>query len=140
MGPLQLFAQRNMIVNLAVYRKCAARSNIEKGLRAMLHVNDGEPLVREYCALVCIYSAPVRPAMSDHFRHFQRAGAHRFERFLELEDTNEAAQSDYPAILLIIADGFSDERIVIIRRNLPIDHNVESNYIIYRHINQFWQL
>jgi hypothetical protein len=109
MGPLQLFAQRNMVVNLAVYRKSAARSDIEKGLCAVLHVNDREPLVREYGAFVCVYSAPVRPAMSNRFGHFQRAGAYRFERFLELENPNKAAQSNYPAIVLIITGSFSDE-------------------------------
>ncbi len=109
MGPLQLFAQRNMVVNLAVYRKCAARSDIEKGLRAVLHVNDRESLVREYCAFVCIYSAPIRPAMPNRLGHFQRAGAYRFERFLELENPNKAAQSNYPAIVLIITGSFSDE-------------------------------
>src|SRR5216684_851890 len=108
MGPLQLFAQHNMVVNLAVYRKCAARSNIEKGLRAMLHVNDRESLVREYGAFVCVYSAPVRPAMSNRLRHFQRAGAHRFERFLELENPDEAAQSNYPATVLTITGSLSD--------------------------------
>jgi len=109
MGPLQLFAQRNMVVNLAVYRKCAARSDVEKGLRAVLHVNDREQLVREYCAFVCVYSAPVRPAMPNRLGHFQRAGAYRFEWFLELENPNKAAQSNYPAIVLIITGSFSDE-------------------------------
>src|SRR6266705_3994965 len=109
MGPLQLFAQRNMVVNLAVYRKCAACRDIEKGLRAVLHVNDRESLVREYCAFVCIYSAPVRPAMSNHLGHFQRAGAYRFGRFLEFENPNKAAQGNYPAIVLIITGNCSDE-------------------------------
>jgi hypothetical protein len=110
MGTLQLFAQRNVVVNLAVYRKCAARSDIEKGLRAVLHVNDRESLVREYCAFVCVYSAPVRPAMSNRLRHFQRAGAHRYEWFLELENPDEAAQSNYPATVLIITGRLSGER------------------------------
>jgi hypothetical protein len=109
MGPLQLFAQRNMVVNLAVYRKSAARSDIEKGLCAVLHVNDRESLVREYGAFVCIYSAPVRPAMSNRLRHFQRARTHRLERFLELENPDEAAQRNYPATVLIIAGSLSDE-------------------------------
>jgi hypothetical protein len=109
MGPLQLFAQCNMVVNLAVYRKCAARSEIEKGLRAMLHVNDRESLVGKYCAFACVYSAPVRPAMSNRLRHFQRARTHRLERFLELENPDEAAQRNYPATVLIIAGSLSDE-------------------------------
>src|SRR5216684_5315790 len=109
MGTLQLFAQRNMVVDLAVYRKRAARSDIEKGLRAVLHVNDRESLVRKYCAFVCVYSAPVRPAMSNRLGHFQRAGAYRFKRFLELENPNKAAQSNYPAIVLISTGSFSDE-------------------------------
>jgi hypothetical protein len=122
MGPLQLFAQRNMVVNLAVYRKCAARSEIEKGLRAVLHVNDRESLVCKYSAFACVYSAPVRPAMSNRLRHFQRAGAHRFERFLELENPDEAAQRNYPATVLIIAGCLSDENSDLIYRerfNLP---------------------
>jgi hypothetical protein len=98
-----------MVVNLAVYRKCAARSEIEKGLRAMLHVNDRESLVGKYCAFACVYSAPVRPAMSNRLRHFQRARTHRLERFLELENPDEAAQRNYPATVLIIAGSLFDE-------------------------------
>src|SRR5450755_1968706 len=109
MGPLQLFAQCNMVVNLAVYRKCAARSEIEKGLSAVLHVNDRESLVGKDCAFACVYSAPVRPAMSNRLRHFQRARTHRLERFLELENPDEAAQRNYPATVLIIAGSLSDE-------------------------------
>jgi len=109
MGPGQLLAQRNMVVNLAVYRKCAARSEIEEGLRAVLHIDDRESLVREYCAFACVYSAPVRPAMSDRLRHFQRAGAHQYERFLELENPDKAAQRNYPATMPIIAGSLSGE-------------------------------
>jgi hypothetical protein len=47
--------------------------------------------------------------MSNRLRHFQRAGAHRFERVLELENPYEAAQRNYPATVLIIAGSSSDE-------------------------------
>jgi hypothetical protein len=60
--------------------------------------------------------------MSNRLRHFQRAGAHRFERFLELENPDEAAQRNYPATVLIIAGCLSDENSYLIYRerfNLP---------------------
>ena len=47
--------------------------------------------------------------MSDRLRHFQRAGAHRFERFLEFENPDKAAQRNYPATVLVIAGSLSDE-------------------------------
>src|SRR6266481_6124083 len=148
MGPLQLFAQRNMVVNLAVYRKCAARSEIEKGLRAVLHVNDREPLVCKYCAFACVYPAPVRPAMSDRLRHLQGAGAHRFERVLELENPDEAAQCNYPATALTVAGSLYKEYSYLIcpdRFNLPdLLHcrgpQSENISVIYHHIGPFWQL
>jgi hypothetical protein len=134
--------QRNMVVNLAVYRKCAARRDIEKGLRAVLHVNDREPLVREYCAFVCVYSAPVRPAVPDRFRHFQRAGAHRFELILEFENPDEAAQGNYPAIVLIITGSISEEDPELIYPDYDIPRGPQRGniYVIFRHINPDWQL
>ena len=98
-----------MVVNLAVHRKRATRVRIEEWLGAVLHVNDREPLVREYCALVCVYSAPVRPTVSDRLRHLQRAVAHQFERFLELENPDKAAQSNYLVVTSIITGRFSDK-------------------------------
>ena len=60
--------------------------------------------------------------MPNRLRHFQRAGAHRFERFLELENPDEAAQRNYPATVLIIAGSLSDEysKLICLERfNLP---------------------
>src|SRR3977135_2235724 len=82
-----------MVVNLAVHRKRATRVRIEEWLGAVLDVNDREPLVREYCALVGVYSAPVRPTVSDRLRHLQSAVAHQFGWFFEIKNPNKAAQS-----------------------------------------------
>src|ERR1700694_3339413 len=91
-----------MVVNLAVHRKGTAPACIEEWLRAVLHVNDREPLVREYCAPGCVYSAPVRPAMSDRLSHLQRTVAHQFNWFLEIEHPDKAAQSHHLIVAPIV--------------------------------------
>jgi hypothetical protein len=99
----------------------------------MLHVNDREPLVREYCALVCVYSAPVRSAVSDGLSHLKRTVAYQFERFLEIENPNKAAQSNHLIIASIVtaasptkllwsflAEGLRRSRSLSIRNQSPI--------------------
>jgi hypothetical protein len=66
--------------------------------------------------------------MSNRLGHFQRAGAYRFERVPELENPNKAAQSNHPAIVLIVAGSFSDEDADLIDRNttFPMGQNAET--------------
>jgi len=60
--------------------------------------------------------------MSNRLGHFQRAGAYRFGRVAELENPNKAAQSNYPAIVLIVAGSFFDEDADLIDRKYDISH------------------
>jgi hypothetical protein len=80
--------------------------------------------------------------MPDRLGHFQRAGAYRFERVPELENPNKATQSNYPAIVLIVAGSFRDEDADLIDRKYDISHGPKRGNIsiIYQHISLFWPL
>ncbi|GIQ76992.1 hypothetical protein BraRD5C2_54400 [Bradyrhizobium sp. RD5-C2] len=83
-----------MVVDLSVHSQRPPRDNVEKGLGAVLYVDDGKAFVREHRAVVGINAAPIRPTVPDRLRHFQRPAASRFKRFCELEYADEAAQGD----------------------------------------------
>lgn len=92
----QCLAQSDMIVDLPVHGQSPTRGHVEKGLSAVLHVDDGKALVREHCALAGVNAAPVRPAVPDRLGHLERPAAHRLDRFLKSKDANEAAQGGQP--------------------------------------------
>jgi len=78
--------------------------------------------------------------MSNRLGHFQRAGANRFEWFLELENPNKAAQSNYPAIVLIVAGSFSDAGSDLIDPKYDISQKRGNISVLCQHINAFWRL
>src|SRR2546422_8268679 len=84
-----------MIVDLSVHSQSPTRGNVEKGLGAVLHVDNGKAFVREYCALAGVNAAPVWPAVSDCLCHLESPAACRLKRFGKSEDADEAAQGGF---------------------------------------------
>lgn len=100
--PVQGVAQCDMIVDLSVHSQRPTRGNVEKGLGAVLNIDDGKAFVREHCAFAGIDATPVRPAVSNRLCHLQRAAACRFKRFRKFEYADEAAQGDNPSVCRLI--------------------------------------
>src|SRR5690606_14540544 len=69
---LELAPECLVVVDLAIDREYAARADIPERLRAVLDVDDREPLVCEYRALVAIDAAPVGPPMPQLAGHRER--------------------------------------------------------------------
>src|ERR1051326_9532191 len=91
MFPLELFSQSDVVVNLAVHAQHGARVAVDERLRAVLDVDNREPLVGDECALAGVDAAPIGTAMAHARRHFQRLVAQHWRRLAYFEYTDDTA-------------------------------------------------
>jgi len=63
--------KKHVVVDFAVHRQNVAVNSVKQGLRAMLNINDGEPLVGKNRLVITINAAPVRSPVPNFGSHSQ---------------------------------------------------------------------